>query len=856
MREGKSAVAAGNFQGAVVLFRAALEKDPNDFQVRTELADAYMQLGRYAQAEQELQKVKMQAPSYAELPLKMGELHVRMRQYAKAAKAMGPYLKAHPQSSRGYEILGQAEIGEADLQHGEDDLRTALKLDEKNRSARLVLAQLLINNGQREEGRQLLLEATAIAPHWKEPYSLLGRLALIQDKPDEALGFYQKVLADDPSDLNALYHEGVAYLAKGDSAQALALADKIVKKNPQSSKGWQLRGLAHYRQKQGAQAIVDFQEALKHQDDLASYYFLGLAYSSTSQYELALNQFQKVLDYRPKSLLPRIMVATTLLRQQRYSDAVQQALIAIQNDPKSALAHNILGSAYMAQGHYEDAMKEFDLAIDLDPKLVDAHLKKGLYRMSQGKFDKAEEEIGQAVAIAPELLDTRLILANYYMRQKNYQAAAAALQEGLRGKPSDAILYDSLARIAFARNESGDGVSYLRKAQKANPAYFSPYFHLASYFLTQNAPERALEEYQGVLNHDPKNVKALLSRGLVFELTGQETKAVDCYQQAWATGKIPGILGLLDYYYRKGNEQKILALLDEALRTHQDNIELLGLKGRALVAAKRYDEAIPVFKHLEELAPGGGYPGLIDVYLRQGDVAGAFSVAQRVIRKDPSSAYGYQLLGALYRGEGKPDQAFKAYEQGLAIRPGNRDLLMGMARLNEQQDQQDKALQLYLEVEKQSPDYYPAIFAAGSIYDRLGDKQKALKKYQRALALANNYVPALNNLAYLYAEHFKNKEEALNLAMMAYRSDPSNLAVLDTLGYVLLKNGRIEPATKILGKVAELLPGNPSVLFHLALAYQAGGKTQNAIVMLKKALALGTFPEAEQATRLLAKLGN
>jgi putative PEP-CTERM system TPR-repeat lipoprotein len=435
LREGKSAVAAGNFQGAVVLFRAALEKDPNDFQVRAELADSYMRLGRYAQAEQELQKVKMQAPSYAELPLKMGELHVRMRQYAKAAEAMGPYLKAHSQSSRGYEILGQAEIGEGDLHRGEDDLRTALKLDEKNRSARLVLAQLLINNGQGEEGRQLLIGATAIAPHWKEPYFLLGRLALVQDKPDEALGFYQKVLADDPSDLNALYHEGLAYLGKGDSAQALALADKIVKKNPESSKGWQLRGLAHYRQKQGGQAIVDFQEALKHRDELASYYFLGLAYSSTSQYELALNQFQKVLDYRPKSLLPRIMVATTLLRQQRDSDAVQQALIAIQNDPKSALAHNVLGSAYMAQGHYEDAMKEFDLAIDLDPKLVTAHLKKGLYRMSQGKFDKAEEEIGQAVAIAPELLDTRLILANYYMRQKNYQAAAAALQEGLRGKP-------------------------------------------------------------------------------------------------------------------------------------------------------------------------------------------------------------------------------------------------------------------------------------------------------------------------------------------------------------------------------------------------------------------------------------
>ena len=853
-QEGRAAVKAENFQGAVVLFRSALEKDPNDFKVRVELADAYMQLGKYNQAQHELQKVKIQAPGYVDLPLKMGELNVRMQHYDKAVTTVRSYLEAHPKSSRGYEILGWAFVGQGDQAGGEKDLRTALSLDEKNQSARLSLARLLISGGRQDEGQKLLVKVVEMDPQNNGAYFLLLRLALKHGRADDALGYAEKILATDPSDPNAFYYKGVAYLEKNDFTQAAKVANILVRKFPDSSKGWQLRGIAFYHQKQDGQAISDLLESLKHQPDLVSYYFLGLAYSHATQYELALNQFQKVLDYRPDMVLPRIMVAVTLLRQHRDSDAAQQARIVLKNAPRNGLAHNILGSAYLAEGRYKRAMDEFDRAIDLDPKLVDAHLKKGLYHMSIGKFDEAEEEMGRAVAIAPELLNTRLILANYYMRQQKYQAAASSLKGGLRGQPVDAVLYDSLADIAFIGDRPEQGKSYLLKAQQANPAYLPAYFHLASYYLGQNAPEKAIEQFRSVLARDPKNINALLSCGIVYEMNGEEAKALSYYRKAKDTGKISGALGLLHYYSRKGEGQKLLATLDEELRAHQNNLDLLGLKGRILENAKRYNEAAALFEHMESVSPGRGYPQLIDLYLRKGDAASAYSVAQRVIKQNPASAYGYQLLGALYEEQGKPERALEAYEQGLSSSPGNRDVTMAMARLAEHQHQLAKALQLYQDVEKRFPDYYPAIFADGSIRDRLGDKKKAVEKYRAALALSDTYVPALNNLAYVYADSFKANGKALNLALMAYRRAPFSPAVLDTLGYVLLKNGRVAPATKVLARVANMLPDKPSVLFHLAMAYREGGHKKEAIVLLKKTLTLGDFPESEEATKLLAEL--
>jgi predicted Zn-dependent protease len=115
-------------------------------------------------------------------------------------------------------------------------------------------------------------------------------------------------------------------------------------------------------------------------------------------------------------------------------------------------------------------------------------------------------------------------------------------------------------------------------------------------------------------------------------------------------------------------------------------------------------------------------------------------------------------------------------------------------------------------------------------------------------------VPVLNNLAYLYAENFDSKAEALKLAQKAYRHAPGSPVVMDTLGYALLLNGRAEEARQMLDKAVARLPGNPTILYHLALACQKLGKKDEAVAYLKKALALGEFPEMVRTRTLLEKL--
>ena len=50
------------------------------------------------------------------------------------------------------------------------------------------------------------------------------------------------------------------------------------------------------------------------------------------------------------------------------------------------------------------------------------------------------------------------------------------------------------------------------------------------------------------------------------------------------------------------------------------------------------------------------------------------------------------------------------------------------------------------------------------VYDRMQDFPKARDAYEKLLSTQPNFVPALNNLAYLYTEHLNNLDKAYDLA--------------------------------------------------------------------------------------------
>jgi tetratricopeptide (TPR) repeat protein len=212
------------------------------------------------------------------------------------------------------------------------------------------------------------------------------------------------------------------------------------------------------------------------------------------------------------------------------------------------------------------------------------------------------------------------------------------------------------------------------------------------------------------------------------------------------------------------------------------------------------------------------------------------------------------VLASIYESQNDIDRAIMELKKGLNSEKDAIQAQLKLGGLYMRKKDYQQASTIFEEAVRKNPDSAPAYFSQGSLLEMTGKKKEAVNKYRLALVKSENFVPALNNLAYLYSDGYGNKKEGLRLAISAFKKEPGNGGVMDTLGYALLKNGRAAEARKVLEKATSIIPDNPTVNYHLALACRETGDKVQAAAMLRKALQSSSFPEERDARSLLAQL--
>ncbi|WP_240731869.1 XrtA/PEP-CTERM system TPR-repeat protein PrsT [Geobacter sp. FeAm09] len=851
--EGLKQLNSSNPSAALVLFKSALEKDENYSDARFQLAKAYAALGKREQAEKEFTKVLKQNPSRDDVVLELAKLMIASKKPDEAFKLAGQYLGKHPGNAEGLETLGIACAVNKKYDDAESYLLQALKADPQRSRTKLELAALYVSAGKEQKAKGLLDEIVAADPKNPRAYYMLAALEKSAGNADKALEIYQKILAISHSETLAAYKSGLIRIEKGEFDKADKASDELIKEFPKRADGYRLKGLVSYQRKKYAEAAAQLQNSIKIAPTLEAYYFLGLCNYNLGELESALSQFRKILDVVPTSRQARLMTGAILLTQKRTDDAIAEINKVLQQDDRDAVAHNMLGNAYMAKGMFEEGMQELNRATKADPKMVDAYQKKGYYYFSRGKNSEGEMELAAAVKMAPDSLNSRLLLASYHMRKGNNAKALSVLRAGLTGKKGDAVLYNALAALSFSENKQAEGLKNLQKAKEIDPLLPASYQSLATYYAATGNYDQAIAEYGTLHRNDPHNAQAMLGLAALYEIKGDDRSALAYYQKAKDANIPAAFLAQASHYLKRKETGKAINVLDEAIKINPRDVPALEMKGRILVADKKYKDAIKIFDDVEALNPEAGIVLKVNTYATMKDTAKAVEQARKVITKYPNSARGYMLLGSVYESQKDYNSAIREMKNGLHVDANNVNALLYLGKLFEIKKDYDQAMAAYVDAARKKPDFAPAIYAQGSIFDQKGKKKEAAEKYRLCLEKSNTYVPALNNLAYLSADGHGNKEEALRLAIMAYKLEPGNAGVLDTLGYALLKNRRVGDAKKVLEKAVNL-QNNPTINYHLALAYKESGDKANAVRTLQKALTLGDFADAAAAKTVLSEL--
>ncbi len=578
--------------------------------------------------------------------------------------------------------------------------------------------------------------------------------------------------------------------------------------------------------------MVELQLSLKRLPDMPGFYFTGLVYYRLNQYEQALSSFQKALDLNPDHDQSKLMVAQTFLKQGRIDDCINEAKRVIARNSNNGQAHNILGSAYLAQGQYDLAMQELNLAIEVDPSLAGAYLKKGLFNLATGNNSQGVADLQDALTAAPEILNTRLLLATYYLKQHNYPMAIKVLEEGLNGSSDNALTYNYMAAAYFAQKKRDEAVASLQKAKAAKPDYLAPYFNLANFYIGRGEHQAALDELLAAAAIAPDNLQIQLKLASLYELTGDTSNAEQHYRVAKEANEASGYVALAAFFARSGQKEKSLEMLRSGYDSHPDNRLIMVTLGKELQNLEQFDEADKVYIHLEETFPGKGLPLQLGSQLRKGDFTAANEIASQVIAEHPKAEYGYLLLSAIHEYRKEWSLAETVVMNGLKFSEESNALNMKLAHIYAARREYDEALGVYDAILVKHTDFIPAIFGKGTLYDLLGNKRLAQKMYRHVLEINENYTPALNNLAFLTLDVYADNKEALKLAVRAFRNSPGDARVMDTLGYALLKNDKAEKAIFFLEKAMRIMPHEADIHLHLAQAYKAAGRNDDAISSL------------------------
>ncbi len=134
-----------------------------------------------------------------------------------------------------------------------------------------------------------------------------------------------------------------------------------------------------------------------------------------------------------------------------------------------------------------------------------------------------------------------------------------------------------------------------------------------------------------------------------------------------------------------------------------------------------------------------------------------------------------------------------------------------------------------------------------------GDRESAEARLREVVRIFAGHVGARNDLAWLLADGGEDLDLALSLAEAAIQMSPEP-ETLDTLGFVHLRRGELEPAVEVLDRALAIGGKSPSIYYRLGTALGRSGETERAREMLKRALEAGAFPEADDARRQLAQL--
>ncbi|QSP96247.1 tetratricopeptide repeat protein [Marinobacter salinisoli] len=454
--------------------------------------------------------------------------------------------------------------------------------------------------------------------------------------------------------------------------------------------------------------------------------------------------------------------------------------------------------------------------------------------------DNAQQQLANLwLEVEPDSLEAHRVAAIQAVKRNELEAALGHMEQ-LMGMGADAD-FDALALMArnLPPERQAELLNLYKELSQRYPDSVELDYSTALLLKMSGNTQEALDRINGLMDDNPNFQPGIVLRGDLLYESGKKRKALDYLLTN--TRRFPSNRQMGTLYGRMLiSEGDLRAAQDEFDRLINEHPDVPGLRlSHALVAIENRENDL-AREDLTQLIEEGHHINEANYYLgriedSEGNIQPAINYYSRVeggdfyfsalARKSALLAGNDQLDEAVtdirnLRGENPAqDENYRLLEVNLLMEHGQEEQAL---------DSASEAVGLY-------PENIQIRYARAMLLDMRGQTEPA----EEDLKLIINQDPgnsvALNALGYILTTKTNRLDEARNYIERALALDPENPAILDSMGWVLFKEGELESALDYLARAWSDYT-DPEIAAHYGEALWVSGAREQARIIWKEGL--------------------
>ena len=728
-------------------------RSPDDLEATRKLIESYRQ------------KAGQERASYH---LALGAIYFKTNDQARAESEFKSALSLDPKSAQTYTSLGSLYWSRNDLPSADQAFKTASELVPPQSPVRLRQVDFKFRTGSRQEAKALLEVITQKVPEYLPALVYLMKIVCTEQQTEECNKRVQTILEHDPSNLEAVYQDGIINMGKGDAPKAIREFEYLSNAFPRNA---QIRY------------------------DLARAYLL-LAKNSNSQNVInnainnAENRLSDAIKLDPQLDQAVLLFAELKIRKGSGAVAIDPLTQLIKSKAQIPQAYYLLASAYLSQQRTEEALAVYRQMTVLFPQDVQPPFLIGTLLLAQQDQTGARQAFEKSAEISPDFLPAIERLVDLDIAEQRFASALERAQAQIDKQSNSAIAWTLRGKVYLAQRDFDRAQSDLQKAIELDGNFEPAHLLLAQLYATSNRQEEAIKELSAFVANK-KTIPALMSLALLYQNKQDFSAAVTTYEKLLSVN--PNFAPALNN----------LAFI---------NAEYLGQIDQALALAKRASAAAPNDFHVTDTL---GW-----ISFKKGDLSEARRLLQESANKLPDvSEIQFHLGVVLYMlgDEGMARAALQKAIEAPADFVGKSQALEKLAVLKVDIESTNSAAARN-DLEKlirQNPDDPVAQMKLAKLQEREGAVDQAIKAYEKIVASYPLFTPATRQLALLSSQRADDVAKAFNLAEKARQAYPNDPEVAKALGILNYRRDYYPRAVDLLKEAAAKRPEDAEILYYL-----------------------------------------